>query len=193
MRYDNKFFFTHLLCCCFWFRDPRSGIRDPGWVKIRIRDPESGINIPDPQHCVVWQDNTIMTEDEQLSPTFEEMILATVLGLVDARLPRHVRDRYLHLIGRKRSLMDYLAEILDRVPLFLAELENGCTVYTASSKGDPDQQHARFAAIQIQFFRLILFEFVELLSLRSRSAWIPIFNKSLQFSKSGSGWILTIF
>ena len=31
-------------------RDPRSGIRDPGWVKIRIRDPGSGINIPDPQH-----------------------------------------------------------------------------------------------------------------------------------------------
>ncbi len=29
--YDNKFFFTPLLCCCFW-------IRDPGWVKIRIRD-----------------------------------------------------------------------------------------------------------------------------------------------------------
>ncbi len=28
-----------------------SGIRDPGWVKIRIRDPGSGINIPDPQHC----------------------------------------------------------------------------------------------------------------------------------------------
>jgi hypothetical protein len=27
-----------------------SGIRDPGWVKIRIQDPGSGINIPDPQH-----------------------------------------------------------------------------------------------------------------------------------------------
>ncbi len=24
--------FTPLFCCCFW-------IRDPGWVKIRIRDP----------------------------------------------------------------------------------------------------------------------------------------------------------
>ncbi len=23
----------------FWIRDPRSGIRDPEWVKIRIRDP----------------------------------------------------------------------------------------------------------------------------------------------------------
>jgi hypothetical protein len=34
--YDNNFFFTPLFCCCFW-------IRDPGWVKIRIRDrhPES--------------------------------------------------------------------------------------------------------------------------------------------------------
>jgi hypothetical protein len=27
-----------------------SGIRDPGWVKIRIRDPGYGINIPDLQH-----------------------------------------------------------------------------------------------------------------------------------------------
>jgi hypothetical protein len=106
---------------------------------------ESGFSDPDPQHCV-WQDNTIMTEDEQLSPTFEEMILATVLGLVDGRLPRHVRDRYLHLIGRKRSLMDYLAEILDRVPLFLAELENGFTFTAASNKGDQDQ-HARSADI----------------------------------------------
>jgi hypothetical protein len=33
-------------------RDPRSGIRDLGWVKFRIQDPGSGINIPDPQHCV---------------------------------------------------------------------------------------------------------------------------------------------
>jgi hypothetical protein len=107
---------------------------------------------PNPQHCV-WQDNTIMTEDEQLSPTFEEMILATVLGLVDGRLPRHVRDRYLHLIGRKRSLMDYLAEILDRVPLFLAELENGFTA--AANKGDLDQ-HARSAEIfKLSFFFLV--------------------------------------
>jgi hypothetical protein len=32
-------------------RDPRSGIRDPRWVKVRIRNPGSGINIPDPEHC----------------------------------------------------------------------------------------------------------------------------------------------
>ncbi len=34
-KYDNQFFFTSLFCCCFW-------IRDPGWVKIRIRDKHPG-------------------------------------------------------------------------------------------------------------------------------------------------------
>jgi hypothetical protein len=29
--------------------DPSSGIRDPGWIKT----PGSGINIPDPQHCLL--------------------------------------------------------------------------------------------------------------------------------------------
>jgi hypothetical protein len=33
-----------------WVWDPGSEIRDPGWVKIRTRDPGSGINIPDPPH-----------------------------------------------------------------------------------------------------------------------------------------------
>ncbi len=38
-------FFHPSLLLLFW-------IRDPGWTKIRIRDTRSGINIPDPQHCV---------------------------------------------------------------------------------------------------------------------------------------------
>ncbi len=42
--YDNNFLFTPLFCCCFWIRDPRSGIWDLG---SGIRD----INIPDPQYC----------------------------------------------------------------------------------------------------------------------------------------------
>jgi hypothetical protein len=51
--YDNKFFFTPLFCCCFW-------IRDPGWVKIK--DPGSGINIPDPQH---WLRNKEKLESDE--------------------------------------------------------------------------------------------------------------------------------
>jgi hypothetical protein len=48
-KYNDLFFFTPLVCCCFWIGDPRSGIRDPrsgipdkGWVKIRIRDKHPG-------------------------------------------------------------------------------------------------------------------------------------------------------
>ncbi len=58
----QKKFFTPLFCCWFWIRDPRSGIRGPGWVKIRIRDPGSGINIPDPQHRVkLWHSEYVPT------------------------------------------------------------------------------------------------------------------------------------
>jgi hypothetical protein len=33
-------------------RDPGSGIRDPGSGMGKNLDPGSGINIPDPQHCL---------------------------------------------------------------------------------------------------------------------------------------------
>ncbi len=38
--FDKKKIFTPLFSTCFW-------IRDPGWIKIRIRD-----NIPDRPHCI---------------------------------------------------------------------------------------------------------------------------------------------
>jgi hypothetical protein len=58
-RYDKKFFFTAcpFFCCCFWIRDPGSGMG-------KSQDPGSGINIPDPQHCVRILIHTIL----QVSP-----------------------------------------------------------------------------------------------------------------------------
>jgi hypothetical protein len=74
---------------------------------------------------IFWQNNTVLTNDEQLSPTFEELILANVLGLIDVRLLGHVKDKYSNRLGdARRSLMDYQADILSNVPNFLTELEN---------------------------------------------------------------------
>jgi hypothetical protein len=72
----------------------------------------------------------VLTEDEQLSPTFEDMILANVLRLIDTRLPGLVRDQYnKHAIGNKRSLMDLKKEILSNVPgLFVENGEQRTTV-----------------------------------------------------------------
>ncbi len=72
---------------------------------------------------VMWQDNMVLTEDEQLSPTFEDIILANVLFLIDSRLPGLVRDQYRHLIGKKKSIMDFRKEILFNLPALFVEKE----------------------------------------------------------------------
>jgi hypothetical protein len=64
---------------------------------------------------ITWQNDTVLMEDEQLSPTFEELILFTVLQLTDPSLPGKVWNKYRHLLGSTRSLMDYRDNILAEV------------------------------------------------------------------------------
>jgi hypothetical protein len=71
---------------------------------------------------IVWQNNAVLTEDEQLSATFEELVLAIVLGLIDTRLPGHVCDSYHDEDGKVKTLMDYKTDILAKVPFFLSEI-----------------------------------------------------------------------
>ena len=72
---------------------------------------------------IEWQ-NVELAQDERLSPTFEDHILLTVLGLIDSRLPGHVRTHYHHHIGQDKCLMDFKTDILVKVPTFLQEIEN---------------------------------------------------------------------
>jgi hypothetical protein len=65
---------------------------------------------------ITWQNDTVLIEDEQLSPTFEELILAIVLALIDPGLPGQVRNEYRQLLGRTKDLMNYRDEILTQVP-----------------------------------------------------------------------------
>ena len=75
-------------------------------------------------NVIMWQNTSVLTEDEQLSPTFEEVILANALYLIDTRLPEHVGEHYHDLLGSTKSMMDYKADILAKVPVFLVEIEN---------------------------------------------------------------------
>jgi hypothetical protein len=74
-------------------------------------------------YTITWQNNMILAEDEKLSPTFEELILDNVLGLIDTRLPRHVRSYYFELMEEQDSLMEYKNDILDKVPSFLEKMK----------------------------------------------------------------------
>jgi hypothetical protein len=69
---------------------------------------------------IMWQNNAVLTVDEELSPTFEELILGIVLGLFDIRLPGHVCDSYHDEDGKGKNLMDYKTDILAKVPFFLS-------------------------------------------------------------------------
>jgi hypothetical protein len=64
---------------------------------------------------ITWQNDTVLMEDEQLSPTFEELILFTVLLLIDPSLPGKVGNKYRNLLGSTKSLMDYRDIILAEV------------------------------------------------------------------------------
>jgi hypothetical protein len=66
---------------------------------------------------------TVPAEDEALSPTFEELIFAVVLGLIDFRLPGLVRDTYYHRIGKTKSILDFKKDIFDKVPSLLTEIK----------------------------------------------------------------------
>ena len=81
---------------------------------------------------IEWLNDTILTDDEQLSPTFEELIFANVLSLINARLPGHVRNNYNHLIKKTKSLMDHRAAILEKVPIFLEEINGSLAAVSKS-------------------------------------------------------------
>jgi len=72
---------------------------------------------------IEWQNSRLMEVDEELSPTFEDLILVNVLGVIDKRLPILVRNNYYHLTGRTKRIMDYRTDILLHLPTMLIKTE----------------------------------------------------------------------
>jgi hypothetical protein len=71
---------------------------------------------------ITWQNNRVLEEDEELSPTFEELILAVALELIDVSLPVRVRKEYLP--GKTdKSLMYYKSDILAKIPTRLIGID----------------------------------------------------------------------
>jgi hypothetical protein len=72
---------------------------------------------------IAWKNNAVLTADEELSPSLEDLILSNVLRRIDIRLPGLVRTQFSHLVRMSRSLMEHKEEILASVPTFLAQIE----------------------------------------------------------------------
>ncbi len=83
---------------------------------------------------ITWQNNRVLEEDEELSPTFEELILAVVLELIDVCLPVRVRKEY--LLGKtEKSLMFYKSDIFAKIPTRLIGIDANLP---AESKNDEE-------------------------------------------------------
>ena len=62
-----------------------------------------------------WKNDTKTTQNEYLSPTFEDHILLTVLHLINSNLPAKVKEIYGPRIERGKFLMDFKADILSKI------------------------------------------------------------------------------
>jgi len=67
--------------------------------------------------------NKVMASKETLGPTSEDLIFLQVLGLIDARLPQHIRQAYAHKLGKNKRLMDFKTDILVNIKKFQTDLD----------------------------------------------------------------------
>ena len=75
-----------------------------------------------PKDTVLKWKNTTMEKNEDLSPTFEDHILLSVLQLIDSRLPAKVREIYGPRMESERFLMDFKQDILANTSKMLEDL-----------------------------------------------------------------------
>ena len=65
----------------------------------------------------------VMTEDEKLSPSFEDAIVLMALEKIDPRLPARVARDYEHRLDRNTHLIDLQSSIFQAVPTMLESLD----------------------------------------------------------------------
>jgi hypothetical protein len=85
---------------------------------------------------ITWQNNRVLVEDEELSPIFEELILAVVLELIDVSLPVHVRKEYLP--GKtEKNLMYYKSDIFAKIPTYLIGIDGNLSAKYKNDEEPP--------------------------------------------------------
>ena len=72
---------------------------------------------------IKYKNNTIMAEDEKMSPMLEDMVLLNVVREIDPRLPAFIRTFYTHKMSKADKLMDFKNDIFTNIPKFLVDLE----------------------------------------------------------------------
>lgn len=79
-------------------------------------------NLKKTGHKVHYLNDKELTEDETMSPTFEETIVLWCLEKIDPRLPMHVNKTFGHQMTGDTTLKDLQVTIFQRIPGMLQEI-----------------------------------------------------------------------
>ena len=72
---------------------------------------------------ILYKNNQELTEDEVLTPSFENAIVLWSLEKIDPRLPKKVKKDYGHQMTGDTTLKDLQPVIFDNIPNMLEDLE----------------------------------------------------------------------
>ena len=72
---------------------------------------------------VQYRNNFTLTEDEKLSPSFENAIILWTLEKIDARLPAKIKKNYGHQMTGNTTLKDIQPVIFEHIDILLEELD----------------------------------------------------------------------
>ena len=73
---------------------------------------------------ILWKDSMVVESNEELSPTFEDHILLSVLQHIDSRLPTMVRHVYAPKMENTHFLMDFKEDILANALQIIKDLDS---------------------------------------------------------------------
>ena len=68
--------------------------------------------------------NTVLTEDEKMSPMLEDLVLLMVIQEIDPRLPAFIKTHYNHKMKADERFMDFKSDVLVNIPSFLEMIDN---------------------------------------------------------------------
>ena len=95
-----------------------------------------------------------LTEDETLSPSFEDTIVLWALEKIDKRLPKKVRRDYEHRLSNGTYLIDMQVTIFQSIPTMLEELNKEAELNALTTTSEEKADHTQLGAVrQYQGYR----------------------------------------
>ena len=88
----------------------------------------------------------VLTEDEGLSPSFEDTIVLWALEKIDVRLPRRVRKDYEHRLTGNTYLIDLQVTIFQSIPSMLEDMNKQAELHALTTATNPETSLNAFRA-----------------------------------------------